>query len=229
MSEIVWEGAELLREHLVPIDHLSDHEQNVRKGDVLALAASLRRFGQVRPILFDSDTIVAGHHLRRAARDELGWTHIAAFPHTFKDEDERLAYLVADNYLADLAGYDEQAQLTLLDEMVSRGNLEGTGITVDAVEDMRAAFGAVPEMPAQDWQGGYSEDPETAAARASALAQSQRMREVVLMLTEQEHEDFGQNLRTLQAFWGSEGGTKQTMLRAVAEAALATVGAEVPA
>ncbi len=197
MTEVIWEGAEVLAEYLVPIEDLLDHEGNPRRGDVLALKGSLERFGQVRPILAEDGIIVAGHHLRYAAR-ELGWTHIAVVPHKFEDENARKAYLIADNYLAGLAGYDEQAQMTLLEELEVQGELAGTGVTSDAIEDLRAALDRVEVEVEEPWLGRGEAD-EDAAARAAALAAYEPHREVPLSLTVEEFEDFGRYVRAIQS------------------------------
>ena len=63
----------------VPIESLERHPRNPRVGDVEAVAASLRRFGQQKPIVVQASTryVVAGNHLLEAAL-RLGWTEIAA-------------------------------------------------------------------------------------------------------------------------------------------------------
>lgn len=232
MSETLveaWEGAEALRPYLRPIESVVDHVGNPRKGDVEALKGSLRRFGQVRPILFEpgesEDVIVAGHHLRYAARD-LGWTHLAMVPHTFADEAERKAYLVADNQLATLAGYDEQAQMSLWSELAEAGALEGTGVSIDAMEDLQARIG-VPTTEPQEWAGGYAEDARAAAERAAALAASQQMKEIVLMVSPEQYEEFGRYVRALQKEYGTSG-VVATVLRAVGEAAVASTQESAP-
>jgi hypothetical protein len=204
MTEVIWEGAEPLREYLVPVAELEDHSRNPRRGDVLALTASLERFGQVRPILAEDGTIVAGHHLRKAAV-ELGWTHIAVIPHKFEDEAARDAYLIADNYLAGLAGYDEQAQMDLLEELEARGELKGTGVTPDAIEDLRAAMSSDAITTEDEWERVSVESDEDVAARAAALAQYEQHREVPLSLTVAEFEEFGKNIRIIQ---GARGFTR---------------------
>lgn len=217
MTEVVWQGPELLRPFLKGINELVPSEENARKGDVMALVGSLQRFTQVRPILITPENkVVAGHHLRLAAI-ELGWTHIAAFPNEFADDDERKAYLVADNALAHLGGYDEQMQLTLLGELEEKGKLEGTGVTSDSIEDMRSAMSAVPESQAPDtWGGGYAEDAEAALARAEALATSQKNKEVVMMLGLEQHTQFLEDVKTLQGVYGFTA-VKDTVVRAVHE------------
>lgn len=122
----VWEGADSLRRMLVALDTLEPWPGNPRQGDVPELMESLRRFGQVRPILVRHDgRIVAGHHLVLAAR-ELGWTHLAAIQHDFESEEEARAYLVADNRLPELGRIDDEA---LHVQLQALRTLEGTGYT----------------------------------------------------------------------------------------------------
>lgn len=68
-----------LRPLAVPLSSVELHPRNPRVGDVEAVAASLRRFGQQKPIVVQKSTgwIIGGNHLVRAARS-LGWTEIAA-------------------------------------------------------------------------------------------------------------------------------------------------------
>lgn len=215
----VWVGAAALEPYLVPIEDLVPSEENARRGDVMALVGSLRRFGQVRAISSTPEgKIVAGHHLRLAAL-ELGWTHIASVPNEFANDDERLAYLIADNQLSSLGGYDEQAQMTILDDLEQRGLLGGTGYDSDAIEDMRSAMEAVPTTPTPEtWGGGYSETAEEAAARAAALAASKQKREVLMMMEVAEYEQFGSDIRFLQKENGTSG-VKDTVVAAVRSAA----------
>ena len=68
-----------LRALVVPIDSVELHPRNPRRGDVAAVAASLARFRQVKPIVVQrsSGYVIAGNHVLRAALS-LGWTEIAA-------------------------------------------------------------------------------------------------------------------------------------------------------
>ncbi|HEY8868153.1 MAG TPA: ParB N-terminal domain-containing protein [Candidatus Limnocylindrales bacterium] len=63
----------------MPIESIKLHPRNPRIGDVEAVANSLRRFGQQKPLVVQASTLfcVAGNHLLRAAQS-LGWTEIAA-------------------------------------------------------------------------------------------------------------------------------------------------------
>jgi ParB-like chromosome segregation protein Spo0J len=102
---VVWNGPEALRELLVPLAALERHPQNPRRGRVHEIAESLGRFGQVRPVLAHGHRIVAGNHTYLAAAD-LGWTHVAVVQHTFADDQEARAYLLADNRLPELGDYE---------------------------------------------------------------------------------------------------------------------------
>lgn len=133
----VWRGAKTLRRFLIPIDELEPFPGNPRVGDVDAVRASLRRFGQVRPILVDGPRIVAGHHVRLAAKAE-GWTHVAGIENDFADEDEARAYLLADNRIPELGTYSLDALVTHLNALAELDALEGTGYTRDDLDDRLA-------------------------------------------------------------------------------------------
>lgn len=72
----VWQGAEYLRDSLVPISELRIVPSEY--GDAAAAIEGLRRYGQVRPILLDDDRLIVsrGHLLEAAIA--LDWTHVAA-------------------------------------------------------------------------------------------------------------------------------------------------------
>lgn len=153
MTEIVWEGAEALRPFLVPIDTLEPFPGNPRRGDIAELRGSLRRFGQVLPVLADPKLgegervrIIARHHLVLAATEE-GWTHVAVIAHEFADEEEARAYLLADNRLGELGGYDDEALVEHLKQLAELDALAGTGYTTDDLDDRLAALRAAAAVP----------------------------------------------------------------------------------
>jgi site-specific DNA-methyltransferase (adenine-specific) len=118
---------------LVPVGELRAHPRNPRRGAVEEIRKSLRRFGQQRPLLALPDgTLVAGHHVWRAAQAE-GWSHVAVLRSDLT-EGEVEAYLLADNRLADLGVYDEQLLGELLAPMRDGERLEGTGYSYEDVD-----------------------------------------------------------------------------------------------
>lgn len=90
----------------VPMDQVHPDPANARTHDdrnLQSLAASLKRFGQQKPIIVDADgVIVAGNATHQAALS-LGWTEVAAVRTTLAGPD-RTAYAIADNRTAEAAG-----------------------------------------------------------------------------------------------------------------------------
>tara|TARA_B110001454_G_scaffold187358_1_gene184695 strand:+ start:1663 stop:2199 length:537 start_codon:yes stop_codon:yes gene_type:complete len=89
---------------------LRPHDRNARthsKRQIEQIADSIRRFGFTNPVLVDAeDRIIAGHG-RVAAAKELGLTRVPVIAIEGMSEAERRAYILADNRLAELAGWDD--------------------------------------------------------------------------------------------------------------------------
>lgn len=150
-----WEGNAALRRLLAPIDELTPHPRNPRRGNVKEISASLARFGQQRPVLALPDgTIVAGHHVWRAAQ-EREWTEIAVVRSDLS-EAEVEAYLLADNGTGDQGYYDERTLAELLNEME---NLEGTGYQPEDAQAIIRAMLWMPELEPADKAKPPAEQP----------------------------------------------------------------------
>lgn len=189
-AETVWEGADALRPFLILINDLEPHPGNPRRGDIASVVSSLRRFGQVRPLLANGPVMVAGHHVRQAAL-ELGWTHVAVVPHNFDTDDEARAYLLADNRTHDLGpGYDERMLIEHLQHLDEFSTLRGTGYTNDDLDEMMANM---IRMDAQI--------PEQPRRPAPALD----VTEVVLMFSAEQHTQFEQWVSQASDRFGTEG------------------------
>lgn len=115
---------------MVAMELLSEDPANARKHgekNVDAIVASLRRFGQQKPIVIDRNNVVrAGNGTLQAAR-VLGWQSIACHRSELAGA-EMAAYAIADNRTAELAEWDEE---------ILRATLEG--LAVDDVELLEAA------------------------------------------------------------------------------------------
>ena len=129
---------ESLKQLAVPIDSLQALPGNPRRGDVDAVAASLSRFGQRKPIVVrrDDGTIIAGNHTWQAAK-QLGWTEIAV-AYVGDDDVTAQAYALADNRTAELGSYDEQALKDLIDSVsaVDPDLVRISGWSDDAVQEL---------------------------------------------------------------------------------------------
>lgn len=208
-ADAIWEGSEDLRSRLVSIGDLTRHPENPRHGDVDEIAASLKRFGQVRPVLIDEgDVVIAGNHTLLAA-ESLGWTHVAAVVNTFGSAEEAKAYLLADNRLADLGEYDRAELALLVAELEKSGRWDGTGYTPDDLDHMRALEAARDTVLPPPPPPVPPSDPQIPPG----------LREVVLLFDEAQQQAFGGHVRALRARYGLEGVT-DTVLRAIHDEAL---------
>ncbi len=117
-----------LLEHARPMTDLIPLPDNSRHGDIPALAESLRRFGQRKPIVIDGDNvIIAGNHIFQAAA-LIDADEIAAIGADDLSVEDRRAYILADNRLSDLGGYDQDALIAQLREAAETpSGLTGTG------------------------------------------------------------------------------------------------------
>ena len=95
----------------LPIDSLSPFKRNARthsKAQIKQIADSIRKFGFTNPVLIDeNNTILAGHGRTEAAR-LLGWKDVPTIRIDHLSEAEKRAYVIADNRLAEKAGWDKQ-------------------------------------------------------------------------------------------------------------------------
>jgi ParB-like chromosome segregation protein Spo0J len=140
--------ADDLKSLATPIKKLKPLPGNPRKGDVEAVKKSYERFGQRKPIVAQRDgTVIAGNHQLKAAK-ALGWTEVAV---VWVDDDEQTAkaFALADNRLADLGSYDNEALAEFLAEVATDTDLlDATGYTV---YDIDALIGDIttsePESP----------------------------------------------------------------------------------
>jgi hypothetical protein len=186
-----------LQELAVPIGALRTHPKNPRRGDVSEIAASLERYGQVRPVVALRDgTLIAGNHTFLAAQS-LGWTHLAVVEFTGTD-DEALQYLLADNRLSDKGEYDSEVLAGLLQQMMEAGQLEGTGYTPDDVDDILGSIDAFVETEPELFTGGYSDAIASTRDEGSHVP----MKQYSLMYEPETAEEFTTNVKALMKKWG---------------------------
>lgn len=141
----------------IPLDQLARFPGNARRGNVAEIQASIARHGQYRSLVVrdtgDSLIILAGNHTRDAIA-ALGHEAARCEVITCTDDEARRINL-ADNRLAELGGYDDDALVELLSYLDE--DYEGTGWTEEDVQKLLAppeqlepaeASDQVPEPPA---------------------------------------------------------------------------------
>src|SRR3954453_18538672 len=96
---------------VMPVAGLRPYAGNARthsKKQIRQIAGSIERFGFTNPVLIsDDDEIVAGHGRVEAAK-LLGLKSVPALRLSHLSAAERRAYVLADNKLAQNAGWDRE-------------------------------------------------------------------------------------------------------------------------
>lgn len=97
---------------------------------IAQIAASIRKFGFANPVLTDSGGGIIAGHGRVAAAKHLGIAQVPTIELAHLSDAERRAYVIADNRLAELAGWDREIlkiEFLVLAEMDLDFDLEITG------------------------------------------------------------------------------------------------------
>lgn len=157
----------------VALDSLQPHPRNYRahpEEQVEAIAASLKQFGQYRPIVVSSDGyILAGEGVWRG-RQKAGCADIDAVRMPFAHDDPRAEkLLVADNELSRLAEDDDKVLAALLADIErTETGLAGTGWNDSELDAL------IGRMAAEDFGGGLgpemisADDAEGTGSRSAA-------------------------------------------------------------
>lgn len=124
------------------VEELIPYSRNSRThsdAQVTQIAASIREFGFMNPVLVDAENnIIAGHGRVLAAR-KLGLEEVPCVLHDHLTETQRKAYIIADNKMALNAGWDEDLLRLELRELGDMGfDLELTGFDDVEIDSMLA-------------------------------------------------------------------------------------------
>lgn len=129
-----------------PLEQIEPYDKNPRthsEDQVAGIAASIISFGFNNPILVRAGTIVAGHGRLRAAtkieRESPGTfaEGVPVIDLSHLSERKARAYLIADNRLAELAGWDEGLLKLEMESLeLDVDELAGVGFTEDELAKM---------------------------------------------------------------------------------------------
>lgn len=116
----------------IPIDELVRYAQNARTHSheqIAVIEKSLETFGFINPVLIDINNVIIAGHGRVMAGKRLGLTHVPVLRVEALTPDQVRAYRLADNRIAELAGWDDQI---LAIEFQHLGSIE-VGFSLDAL------------------------------------------------------------------------------------------------
>jgi len=141
-------------------DELVPYARNSRthpEEQVAQIAASIREFGWTNPVLVDGDGgIIAGHARVLAAR-KLGMAEVPVIVLDHLTEAQRRALVIADNKLAENAGWDEEL---LRSELAALRDLDvNLGMVGFEPDELRALFAELDPDEANDEVDGDAAEP----------------------------------------------------------------------
>ena len=135
----------------IPVKDLKPYENNAKKHgerQIERLAASIQEFGFVSPILIDKDNVIIAGHGRFAAATRLGLEKVPCVCVEGLTEDQKKAYILADNRLSEL---DTSWDMDLVQK-------ELESISLDF--DISSFDFKLPELPPLDDGGYYGDERE---------------------------------------------------------------------
>jgi ParB/Sulfiredoxin domain len=125
---------------MVAIEDLKSNPHNARthsKRQIKLISGSLKTFGFLNPLLIDETGMVIAGHGRLAAAKRLGMSEVPALRIEHLSDDEKRAYVLADNRLAALAGWDKDVlaiELQHLTEIECDFELTVTGFEMPQID-----------------------------------------------------------------------------------------------
>jgi len=141
----------------VSIDALIPYARNSRTHSdeqVAQIAASIKEFGFLNPIIIDGENGIIAGHGRVMAAQKLGLKELPCIEASHLTDAQRRAYIIADNKLALNAGWDDEMLRIELAELGEADfDLELTGFSLDEIEALDFDAGeevGMPDLPDGD-------------------------------------------------------------------------------
>ncbi|GIK34547.1 MAG: methyltransferase [Gammaproteobacteria bacterium] len=150
-----------------PTAKLLPYARNARthsEEQVAQIAASIAEFGFTNPILAGSDGIIVAGHGRLAAAQKLGLEIVPVVVLDHLTPTQRRALVIADNRIAENAGWDDAMLRIELEALQLEGfDLDITGFDADALAELIA--GDEPDNEGQTDEDALPEIGETPISR----------------------------------------------------------------
>jgi ParB-like chromosome segregation protein Spo0J len=128
-----------------PLERLIPYARNPRthtEEQVAQIAASIAEFGFVNPVLVGADGVIIAGHARVMAARKLGLTEVPVIVLDHLSQAQRRALVIADNRLAQNAGWDEEMLRVELEALREDDfNLDLLGFADEEIEALLARAG----------------------------------------------------------------------------------------
>jgi len=156
-----------------PTAKLVSYARNARMhsdAQVAQIAASIAEFGFTNPILAGSDGVIVAGHGRLAAAQKLGLDAVPVVVLDHLTPTQRRALVIADNRIAENAGWDDELLRVELEGLQDEGfDLDLTGFDADALAELLADD--EPDSEGQTDDDAVPEVSETPVSRPSDVWQ----------------------------------------------------------
>lgn len=134
---------------ITPVSRLRPYARNARTHSakqIRAIATSIEKFGFTAPILIDPEGMILAGHARFEAVKLLGIRYVPTICLNLGPAQRR-AYVIADNRLAEKAGWDFELLTSELAIVALEAEVELTGFSGDEIE-LLGEPAEVPQRPA---------------------------------------------------------------------------------
>ena len=123
-----------------PIADLIPYARNSRThsdAQVAQIAASIKEFGWTNPVLLDGENGIIAGHGRVMAAHKLGEIEVPTIELSHMDENQKRAYIIADNKLALNADWDNEMLALEINDLKDAGyDLGLIGFSLDEIEEL---------------------------------------------------------------------------------------------
>jgi DNA modification methylase len=144
------------------IETLIPYARNSRThsdAQVAEIAASIREFGWTTPVLVRADSSIIAGHARVLAARKLGLKVVPCIELGHLTDAQARAYVIADNRLAENAGWDFEVLALEFDELAASGfSLETVGFDVAGQREVRKKANAARNQREHNAAGQSGED-----------------------------------------------------------------------
>ena len=148
------------------VDELIPYARNAKQhseSQVAQIAASIKEFGFTNPILTDADNGIIAGHGRLMAAQKLGLDKVPTIELAHLSETQKREYILADNKLAELAGWDNDMLSIEFAELSNDGfDLSLTGFSDEEID-------AITPQQVNDGLTDPDETPEVTEKVVSTL------------------------------------------------------------
>lgn len=129
-----------LNYYLADIEELIPYARNARthsQAQITQIAASIKEFGFLAPVVIDEDNTILCGHGRFYAAQKLGLKKIPCVKESHLTEAQKRAYIIADNKLSINAGWDDELLAVELSDLQGEGiDLSITGFDEKELADL---------------------------------------------------------------------------------------------